>query len=107
MVTAPMLSASVEVRLPQASVAPPPDAKEHLVVTIDDKRRVFVADSLVDDPSLLPKRVKERLAQTRLEHVAIRADRSVDYGTVLGVLDRLRAAGIKSVGLVMSPPDPR
>jgi biopolymer transport protein ExbD/biopolymer transport protein TolR len=105
MVTAPMLSSSVEVNLPRASVAPPPDAREHLVVTVAADGRVWVADSLAD-LEVLPFRVQEALRKTGLERVAIRGDRAVPYGAVLAVLDQLKVAGLQQVGLVMAPPEP-
>ena len=105
MVTAPMLSASHEVQLQRATAAPAPNAKEHLMVTVDAQGRIFVADDS-SKPEDLAEKVKAKLNQTKLEHVAIRGDKSVSYGTVLEVLDRLRAAKIQNVGLVMLPPEP-
>jgi biopolymer transport protein TolR len=106
MITAPMMSASVEVHLPQASIAPPPSAKEHLVVTVAADGRIYVGESLTD-LDLVPNRVKEKLRATGLSQVAIRGDKAVSYGLVLQVLDRIRLAEVRNVGLVMNPPENR
>ena len=103
MVTAPMLASSVEVDLPEASVATESDADEPLVVSVTADGRIVVADTPTD-LVILADRVGQMLASAGLTEVAIRGDKAVPYGTVLAVLDRLRAAGIERVGLVMDPP---
>lgn len=103
MITAPMLSASVEVDLQDATVALPSTAEDHLIVTIGRNGRIFVAD-LPTDMAILAERVQTQLRGLGLTHVAVRGDRSVPYGTVLEVIDQLRAGGVKGVGLLMDPP---
>ena len=106
MVTAPMLSSSVEVNLARASVGLPPKAKEHVIITVTRDKKLYVGDEPTN-PSALILRVKQKRALPGIGGVAIRGDKDVPYGVVLGVIDQLRANGIDSVGLIMSPPDPK
>jgi len=98
MITAPIMQGGVDVQLPQAA-ARPLQPKEGLVVSIDRQGRIFVDET--------PLRFDEfraafsaLVASRRPSGVYLRADRRVDYGTVVQVLAVMRSAGVDDVGLV-------
>ena len=98
MITAPIMQGGVEVQLPQAA-ARPLQPKEGLVVSVDRQGRIFMDET--------PLRYAEfraafaALVTTRRPTgVYLRADRRVDYGTVVQVLAVMRSAGVEDVGLV-------
>jgi biopolymer transport protein TolR len=98
MVAAPLLVTGIPVVMPDANAEALPTETEPLTVTIDDQGRVFVGTS----------RITSGLGATLLEHaggdtnrlVFVRGDRSVDYDTLIQVLDDINFAGFTRFGLV-------
>lgn len=99
MVAAPLSTVDVPVNLPGSS-APVGDRPEEplwLTVTVD---RTLVLDDTPVPGDGLAALLDARTGGRRDTPVFLRADRSVDYGALMGVLDRLRAAGYLQVALV-------
>jgi biopolymer transport protein ExbD len=99
MVAAPLSTVDVPVNLPGSS-APPGDRPDApLWVTVTVNRTLMIDDTPVaaDD---LAAALDTRSGGKRDTPVFLRADRSVDYGALMQVLDRLRAAGYLKVALV-------
>jgi biopolymer transport protein TolR len=98
MMTAPMMQGGVDVELPRAEARPLP-AKEGLVVTIDQRGRVFIDETPV---SLADFRLTFRslVAARKPSGVYLRADARVPYGEVLKLIAVIRMSGVSNVGLV-------
>jgi len=62
--------------------------------------RTLLVDDLPVAENALADVLDARTGAKRDTPVFLRADRSVDYGALMGVLDRLRAAGYLKVALV-------
>ncbi len=111
MISAPLLNQSVEVKLPASDNAAdiqPADneAPTPLVVSIDKTGAYYIDRT---DDNLLPVNkdlIIEIAQKTLLENkntpVYVRADKLVDYGAVMVVMDILKSAGAESVGLITS-----
>ncbi len=110
MISAPLLNQSVEVKLPNSDNAEDiqpstdTDAPLPLVVSIDKNGAYFV--DRVDD-NLLPVNKKliiditqKTLSENKQTPIYIRADKQVDYGSVMVVMDILKSAGADAVGLI-------
>jgi biopolymer transport protein TolR len=102
MVTAPMLTAGVPIDLPDSRAEALKTEQKTVTVSMDGEGRIFL-----DDQELAPGELSERLAGLASEGadgktplVTLRADRSLDYGRVVGVMGALNAAGFKSISLV-------
>jgi biopolymer transport protein TolR len=105
MVTAPMLQRSVDVRLPRVESGT--DARDqHTVVSIDRRSRLYLNDRPVHI-DLLRERLGEALGARRDRFVFLRADREVDYGRVMAVMNEIKRSGVDQVGLVTEPPPAR
>jgi biopolymer transport protein ExbD len=61
--------------------------------------RYVVNGAGVERTELMPRLVK-LLSQTSARQVFVKADASLDFGVIAGVMDASRAAGAESVGLV-------
>jgi TolR protein len=104
MVTAPMLQRGVDVQLPKAESAAGQE-EQRIIVTLDRAYRVYLNESplsLVE----LEKQLGSVAAGYKDPFVYLRADQSVPYGRVMGVMDRIKKAGIARVGLVTEPGPP-
>ena len=110
MITAPLVTQSVQVELPKvASVVAEPSDDEPVNVTINKDGQVYI--DIGDHPE---QPVDEKSMVTRLSAVMkykphtqiyLRGDAGVNYGRVLEVFAALNSAGIENVGLRSDPPD--
>lgn len=104
MVTAPMMVQGVDVALPEESSNPLPADQEHLSVTVDRDRNVYINDFQVRVDFLREKLVKILGGKTDRE-VYFRADKEVPYGVVVHVMSEIKAAGVVKLGMVTKPGD--
>lgn len=106
MVTAPMLNnAGVEIELPKSESPPlPMEDQEQLILSMNAERMVFLNDQ--DTPfsveELLP-RLRAIAEANPDQPVFLRADGSLPYREVVGLLDVAKRAGMPKVGLVFDP----
>ncbi|MEP9351055.1 protein TolR [Xanthobacter sp. KR7-225] len=102
MVAAPLLTVGVPIDLPQTqATSVNQDNKEPITLSVNDKGQIFIGDSEIQRDELVPK--LQAITQARGgmdERIFVRGDKKVDYGTVMGVMGRLSAAGFKRVALV-------
>jgi biopolymer transport protein ExbD len=99
MVAAPLSTVDVPVDLPGSSAPLGDRPDEPLWLTVTADRTLRLGDTAVPDDGLATL-LDARTGSKRDTPVFLRADRSVDYGALMGVLDQLRAAGYLKVALV-------
>jgi len=98
MVTAPMMTRGIDVRLPKtASGSDATD--ERLVVSVDRDNVVYLNERPVN-LHLLTDRLKTEMRRTGIDFVFLRADQEVPYGRVMLVMDEIKKAGADRVGMV-------
>jgi biopolymer transport protein ExbD/biopolymer transport protein TolR len=101
MVAAPMLQRGIHLELPTTETATEID-EARVVVSIDRNGRIRINDRPVH-PELLAERMRTLSASRPEETVFLRADKLLPYGEVLGVMDRIRKAGVSRIALVTIP----
>ena len=101
MITAPLLKAGVPIELPESRAKALSEERSQVSVDLRgdgalylDEQQISFA-SLPDALSRLP-----RDADGRAPLVTLRADKALDYGTVMGVMGELNRAGFTSISLV-------
>jgi biopolymer transport protein ExbD len=99
MVAAPLSTVDVPVNLPGASAPPTDRPADPLWLTFTVERTLLLDDAPVDRAALGPA-LDALTGGDRDRPVFLRADRSVDYGALMGVLDALRGAGYLKIALV-------
>jgi biopolymer transport protein TolR len=103
MVTAPLVTQGVEVRLPQAGAAPLPERQEPVVVSVTRDRKIYINETEIRAgrlPGVVQGILKNRGAET---DVYLRADRDVPYGVVMQTMTELKRAGVARLGMVTEP----
>jgi biopolymer transport protein TolR len=109
MVTAPMMTQGVDVKLPHTSAPAIASDDERLVVSVTQDRKIYINDNAVELEELGSK--LGAITQNRQENkgVFLRADESIPYGYVMEVMGNIREAGIDQIGMVTqsSKPAPR
>ncbi|TYL47806.1 protein TolR [Marinomonas sp. IMCC 4694] len=107
MITAPMLTQGVDVKLPNANAAPMQDTQEDvLIASIDAKRQFYIDIGGKQEPITLVQlqdRVSKILSQNPKMTILVRGDKNVPYGDVIGLMVALQGAGAPNVGLVTEP----
>jgi biopolymer transport protein TolR len=106
MVTAPIIQQGVTVDLPKTRAAGLNSQEDPLVVGLTKEGVVY----LNDNPIALAD-LRAKLAAIGQESpdraLLLRADRSVPYGDVVGVIAAIKEAGISKLGMVTEPaPEP-
>jgi biopolymer transport protein TolR len=103
MVTAPMMTQGVDVKLPESSAPAIPSDEERLVVTVTQDRQVYINDNVVELKELHTK--LSAITQNRQDRkgVFLRADEKLPYGYVMEVMGTIRQAGIDQIGMVTDP----
>jgi biopolymer transport protein ExbD len=99
MVAAPLSTVDVPVELPTSTAPPKTRPEQPVFLTIDAAGRWSVGEAVVAPDDLLPalERATEGKRETRL---FLRADKSVAYGALIELTDRLRAGGYLKLALV-------
>jgi biopolymer transport protein ExbD/biopolymer transport protein TolR len=103
MVTAPMLTAGLNVNLPQAAAAKPSDVQKPIVVTIKADGMLSVGAEETARADIVAK--LRGMIQTPQQIVHVRGDRDVSYGEVVALLDDLALNGITRLSLIASRRD--
>ncbi|ANI30109.1 biopolymer transporter ExbD [Yersinia entomophaga] len=99
MVAAPLATVDIKVDLPASSAAPQPRPEKPVFLSVKADNQLFVGEQQVDRETLavaLDKRTQSNKETT----IFFQADKSVDYETLMSVMDSLRKAGYLKVGLV-------
>ena len=99
MVTAPLLTSSVEVDLPRTQAAQSRGQDEPLVVTITAQDKLYIQDSEIAEDALVA-RLAAILRNKPDSRIFVRADRGIPYGRVMEVMGTISAGGFSKVALV-------
>lgn len=103
MVTAPMMTQGVDVALPEATAEALPADTEQLMISVDEKATVFINDVPVSVEDLNEK--LKRIMNNRSDRqVYLKADKGINYGTVVRVMSEIKLAGVEKLGMVTLPP---
>jgi biopolymer transport protein ExbD len=99
MVAAPLATVDIKVDLPASSAKPAPRPEKPVFLSVKADQRLFLGEDEVTAAALgatLDARTKGKKDTT----IFFQADKGVDYGDLMSVMDNLRSAGYLKVGLV-------
>jgi biopolymer transport protein TolR len=102
MVITPMLQKGVSVDLAKVNspaAMPDADKEDALIVAVMKDGKLFFGNDRVEADQLTQK-VKDRLSNRVDKRVYVRADARAKYGSVVEVVDNVRAAGVDDLGLL-------
>lgn len=99
MVAAPLSTVDVAVDLPASNAAPQPRPSEPIFLTVkEDLTLAFGNDPITREG--LKGALATKTQGNSDERVFVRADKTVDYGDLMEVMNLLRDAGYLKIGLV-------
>jgi len=100
MVTAPLLTVGIPVELPETRSSDTlSDDQAPLVVTVQEDGSVSLQKKIMDTDTLIA-RLQAIVVENPSVELYVRGDRRVPYGTVIGVMDMIKSAGMSRVKLV-------
>jgi len=103
MVTAPLLTAAVEVDLPQTRAAQATGQDEPLIVTINAEGKAYLQETEFDIDALV-SRLRAITQSKPDQRIFVRGDKSLAYGKIMEVMGALSSAGFAKVALVAEVP---
>jgi biopolymer transport protein ExbD len=99
MVAAPLATADIKVDLPASSAQPQPRPDKPLFLTLKPDRSLNLGDAPVASGTL-GSTLDAATKSDKDTRIFLRADKSVDYGALMAVMDDLSKAGYLKVALV-------
>lgn len=101
MLTAPLLQKGMDVKLPRSKSR---DSKpeDRVVVTITKERKIFINKELTSLTNF-EESLQRHMLSSGSPAVYLRADAEVPYGTVIEIMDKIKSAGIDTIGMVTEP----
>lgn len=100
MVAAPLLVAGVPVDLPDSKAGALKSDEKPIQLSLDGQGRIYLDSMEIAPAALSEKLAALREARTDDARVYVRADRGLDYGTVMRVVGDVSASGFRRVALV-------
>jgi len=99
MVAAPLATSDIPVQLPtsQAISQPPPD--KPIYISLQHDHALYIGDTLTQE-GLVASQLHQITGGDFETKIFIRADKNVDYGALMELLNLLRQAGYLKIGLV-------
>ncbi|BET95700.1 TonB system transport protein ExbD [Xenorhabdus taiwanensis] len=99
MVAAPLATVDIKVDLPASTAKPQPRPEKPVFLTVKADKQLYVGDQSIDRDNLSV--VLDQTTQSNKDTtIFFQADKTVDYETLMSVMDSLRKAGYLKVGLV-------
>jgi biopolymer transport protein ExbD len=98
-VTAPLLTNSIPINLPKTEPVAAVEQKDPLVVSIDDKGKLFINKDEIQ-PDLLETNLKAAKDKNADVRVQLQADNGVNYGEVARAMASIEKAGITKLSVI-------
>jgi biopolymer transport protein ExbD len=99
MVAAPLATVNIPVDLPSSNARPQPQSDEPLFVTVKADLSLALGDTILPRDDLAAG-LDRKTGGDHEQRVYLRADKTVPYGDLMGVMNLLRDAGYLKVALV-------
>ena len=100
MVAAPLATVDIKVDLPASTAKPAPRPEKPVFVSVKADQKLYVGDAQVAAPDQLGPMLDAKTKGDKETTIFFQADKGVDYGDLMEVMNNMRAAGYLKVGLV-------
>jgi len=99
MVAAPLATSNVPVQLPSSATPAEPQPDKPVYVTLQQDHALYLGEDKVELDSLAAA-IDTLTGHNTDTKIFVRADKNVDYGALMDLLNRLHGAGYLKMGLV-------
>ena len=104
MITAPMMH-GMDLQLPNAA-APSVEVQSIPTISVRADKGIYWNEDAVGGLPVLTQKLTEYAGGDIRKEIYFRADKTLDYGFVVGVFTAIRNAGIQNIGMVTEPTEP-
>jgi len=99
MVTAPLMTAGVQVDLPKTNARPLNQDSEPITVSLNAEGKIYLQEDVIETPELVAK--LQAASQNNPERrIFVRADKNLSYGRVMEVMGVINQGGFTKVALL-------
>lgn len=99
MVAAPLATVDVKVNLPASTSTPQPRPEKPVYLSVKADKSMFIGNNQVTDDTMISE-LNALTDGKKDTTIFFRADKTVDYETMMKVMDTLHQAGFLKIGLV-------
>ena len=99
MIAAPLATVDVPVDLPSANAEPQPRPTEPLYLSVTSDLGLLIGEEPVSEEGLAAA-LEAKTGGDREQRIFLRADKTVDYGELMNVMNELLSAGYLKIALV-------
>ncbi len=99
MITAPMMTAGVQVDLPDSAAEPVQGQDEPLTISLRKDGSIYLQETKVELSALAAK-LQAITGEKKETRIFIRGDKAIDYGAVMQVVGEVSAAGFSQIALL-------
>ncbi|MCP5369539.1 MAG: protein TolR [Rickettsiaceae bacterium] len=99
MITSPMIIAGIEVNLPKTQSATIKSSANPLVLSINAKGAIYLFETQIAKESLIQK-LAEITKDNKDEIIYVKGDKSLDYGSIIKLIAKIKTAGFTKVSLI-------
>lgn len=99
MIAAPLATVDVPVDLPSANAEPQPRPAEPIYLSVKSDLGLLIGEEPVSEEGLAAA-LEAKTGGDREQRIFLRADKTVDYGALMNVMNELRRAGYLKIALV-------
>lgn len=103
MITAPLLTSGIDLRLPIGGKANLSGVSESINIDINKKGEIYLAKQKITINNLM-KKLNEMKKENPKLSIVLSGDISTAYGNVIKIMGKLKDAGFSKVGLKTAPP---
>ncbi|MDR0277622.1 TonB system transport protein ExbD [Pseudomonas sp. 148P] len=100
MVAAPLATVDIKVDLPASTAKPAPRPEKPVFLSVKADQKLYLGEDLVQQQDQLGAMLDAKTKGDKETTIFFQADKGVDYGDLMEVMNILRAAGYLKVGLV-------
>ncbi|WP_034916999.1 MULTISPECIES: TonB system transport protein ExbD [Erwinia] len=99
MVAAPLATVDVRVNLPASTSTPQPRPEKPIYLSIKADKQLYIGNDAVTGETMI-NALNAQTEGNKETTIFFQADKSVDYETLMTVMDKLRQAGYLKIGLM-------
>jgi biopolymer transport protein ExbD len=103
LLTVPVVSASVNLRLPVQSAQPQDTSSDYVIISVDAAGRLFLNDAYMQDAQALAVQIEPLAARVPRVQLQIRAHGDAPYSLVSPVIDMAQGFGFPQVSMLTEP----
>ncbi|HET9272122.1 MAG TPA: biopolymer transporter ExbD [Vicinamibacterales bacterium] len=104
LITIPVVTTSIPVRLPKERIEVRETKPENIVLSVDKEGRIYWNDLKIPNTQALIDRLKKVSLLTPQPEVQIRGDGGAQYDSIGRIVYACQRAGIAKVGFITEPP---